>query len=87
VWKVKRKVESSPPKKAVDPEPRSVSHPISHIGVVRLNAAIGPRLLPRAKNKHETMRGQEKEEPPKEGITHNPQRHRMRHQQTLMTMF
>jgi hypothetical protein len=27
-----------------NPEPRSVSHPISHIGVVRLNAAIGPRL-------------------------------------------
>jgi hypothetical protein len=25
-------------------EPRSVSHPISHIGEVRLNAAIAPRL-------------------------------------------
>ena len=71
-----------PQKKAVAPEPRSVSHPIIHIGVVRLNAAIGPRLLPRPKDKYETIRGQEKEAPPKEGITHNPQRHRMRHRHT-----
>jgi len=62
-----------------------VSHPIIHIDEVRIYAATGPRLLPRPKDKYETMRGQEKEEPPKEGNIHNPQRHRMRHRQTLMS--
>ncbi len=40
----KRKEKIS--KKAVEPEPGPVSHPIFHIGVVRLNVATGPRPLP-----------------------------------------
>jgi len=72
--KVKRKVENLK-KKAVEPEPGSVSHPIFHIGVVRLNVATGPRPLPLIKNKHERWCSQEKEKPPREGNTHNPQRH------------
>ena len=35
---------------------------------------------------HEQHRGQEKEKPPKEGNTRNPQRHGMRHRQITKTV-
>jgi len=71
---VQKRKGKSPGKIAVDPEPGSVSHPISNIGAVRLNIATGPRLLPLKKDKHKTWHGQEIGKPPREGITHNPRR-------------
>jgi len=77
--KTKRKERIS--RKAVEPEPGSVSHPTFYIGAVRLKVATGPRPLPLIKNKHERWGGQEKTSEGRE-YPQPPEAFRMKHRQT-----